>query len=452
MKKLKKIDGNYEGLPQPINNMVKIIQDRSNIESLLITNIRNARTEVIFFVNSLNYLTYLFKIGLEESIKYANNQGSIIIILYPEDENKELNNKNNLWLISNIKSYAQIKSISRLNGNLLIVDNSKMLTISDEGEKRVNANINGVYTDNKFIVNNFGSLLDTLLNEREILNSLIATKDKLADSNKYLVKSNEELWMNSINQKEFINIAAHELRTPTQAIIGYTEMIENDPTSSMRYIQFLTRNTNRLEKLLEDLLDTARIESDNLILHNEKTDIKELISTTIQDVKIDLDVKWKKENQDSENNPDILFKKHENSINIILFSDEEHNDIYHPLYVMIDRSRIIQAISNIISNSIKSIDKDDGSVTISLSKRNKEKNNISNADEILVNIKDTGKGINPKIHSKLFEKFSTNSSLGTGLGLYITKNIIEAHGGSIWAENNNDGIGTTFSFSLPLIW
>lgn len=202
-------------ISQPNNNIVKIIKDRGDIEFLLITNIRNARTEVIFAVDSLNYLIYLFKIGLEESMKYSKLRGSTIIILYPEEENKCINKNNFLRLVSNIKNYAQIKSISRLNGNLLIVDNSKMLTII-EGEKGIDAYTLGVYTDNKFIVNNFGSLLDTLLNEREVLNSLITVKNKLADSNKQLVESNEQLMINFKNQKEFIDIAAHELNTYTR--------------------------------------------------------------------------------------------------------------------------------------------------------------------------------------------------------------------------------------------
>jgi signal transduction histidine kinase len=68
---------------------------------------------------------------------------------------------------------------------------------------------------------------------------------------------------------------------------------------------------------------------------------------------------------------------------------------------------------------------------------------------IYVGISDTGKGISSKILPKLFEKFTTDSDFGTGLGLYITKRLVEAHGGRIWAFNNNDGIGSTFVFSLP---
>jgi signal transduction histidine kinase len=118
---------------------------------------------------------------------------------------------------------------------------------------------------------------------------------------------------------------------------------------------------------------------------------------------------------------------------------------------MIDREKIIRAISNQLSNSIKSIGDDGGRITITVSKRDKEKNNSFEKNEILLSVKDTGKGINSEIHPRLFNKFTTNSSSGTGLGLYITKSIIEAHGGQVWAENNGDGRGATFSFSLPAL-
>jgi signal transduction histidine kinase len=177
-----------------------------------------------------------------------------------------------------------------------------------------------------------------------------------------------------------------------------------------------------------------------------------VISTIIKNVKIDLDVKLNKDKEIfGENNNDIIFKKHKNIINIFLFPNEEHDNIYHPLYVMVDRTRIIQVISNIINNPIKSIDNNDGNITITISRRDRGKNNFSKKNEMMVNIKDTGRGINPKIHSKLFEKFTTHSSSGIGLGLYISKSIIEAHGGTIWAENNNDGKGATFSFILPSV-
>lgn len=166
--------------------------------------------------------------------------------------------------------------------------------------------------------------------------------------------------------------------TPIHAIANSVWLIEKDSTEFIDLLNIISRNTNRLKKLADDLLDTARIESNNLISDKEKTDIKEAISTIIKDVKIDLDVKLNKEKEIfGENNNDILFKKHKDIINIFLFSNEEHDNIYHPLYIMVDRKRIIQAISNLINNSIKSIDNNDGSITITISRRDREKNNFS---------------------------------------------------------------------------
>ena len=250
-------------------------------------------------------------------------------------------------------------------------------------------------------------------------------------------------------------MAAHELRTPTQAIIGFTEMLEGAPNNSHQYVGSISRNANRLKKLVEDLLDTAKIESDNLILNKEKTDLKELLSIIIQSAKIDLENRQKKEKnvyKKFDNASKTVKEKKKEPIEIFLYPGEKHpNTMSSALYVMIDREKIIRAISNLLSNSIKSIGYDGGRITITVSKRDKEKNNSFKKNEILLSFKDTGKGINSEIHSRLFKKFTTNSSLGTGLGLYITKSIIEAHGGQIWAENNEDGEVATFSFSLPAL-
>ena len=342
-------------------------------------------SEVLIAISSIHYLTYLHKIGLEESLKHAKLQGSTIILLCPEDEGNELKKSAVLLsFIDNIKNYAQIKSVSGLIGNLLLVDNSKILTISIADEETPTDNILGVYTDNKPIVSNFGSLFDTLLNEKDMLDSIIAVKNQLAESNNQLaesnnqlVESNERLRINSENQKEFINMAAHELRTPTQAIIGFTEMLEGDPNNSHQYVDSISRNANRLKKLVEDLLDTAKIESDNLILNKEKTDLKELLSIIIQSAKIDLENRQKKEKnvyKKFDNASKTVKEKKKEPIEIFLYPGEKHpNTMSSALYVMIDREKIIQAISNLLSNSIKSIGYDGGRITITVSKRDKEK-------------------------------------------------------------------------------
>ena len=118
------------------------------------------------------------------------------------------------------------------------------------------------------------------------------------------------------------------------------------------------------------------------------------------------------------------------------------------VFVQADKRRITQVISNLLSNAIKFIDHEGGSIQIITEMANIEEH-FSNS-HIVVAIKDTGKGIDPEIMPKLFSKFSTNSQHGTGLGLYISKNIVEAHGGRIWARNNEDGIGACFYFTIPI--
>ena len=107
-----------------------------------------------------------------------------------------------------------------------------------------------------------------------------------------------------------------------------------------------------------------------------------------------------------------------------------------------DKVRICEVISNLLGNAIKFTTKEAGrNITIKAEKKD---------SQAIVSIKDTGSGIDPEIKPKLFSKFVTNSPGGTGIGLFISKSIVEAHGGRIWAENNADGKGATFTFSLPL--
>jgi signal transduction histidine kinase len=105
-----------------------------------------------------------------------------------------------------------------------------------------------------------------------------------------------------------------------------------------------------------------------------------------------------------------------------------------------DKERITQVISNLLSNAIKFTDKG-GEISLNIER---------DAQQVIVSVKDNGQGISPEIYARLFTKFATISSVGTGLGLYISKSIVEAHGGKMWAENNSYGKGATFTFSLPI--
>lgn len=233
-----------------------------------------------------------------------------------------------------------------------------------------------------------------------------------------LEKANEELKQHDNMQKEFINVAAHELRTPIQTIIGYCEMISIAPKNTNKYLESIRRNAERLSSLTEDILDITRIESNKLKIEKSEFDLKEKINNVIKDLDI-------KDKNDRKQNIEFISSFNEQ---IIVFAD---------------KIRIYQVISNLLKNALKFTP--NGKITVILEKAERNDKKF-----IVVRIKDDGKGIDPQVLPILFKKFVTKSETGTGLGLYISKNIIEAHGGSIRGYNNLDGKGATFEFTLPL--
>jgi signal transduction histidine kinase len=238
-------------------------------------------------------------------------------------------------------------------------------------------------------------------------------------------------------QTEFINIAAHELRTPIQPILGMVDILKDYISGQSKteitneQLAILDRNARRLQKLSAEILDATKIESGTLRLDLEVVDINEKVKNVIEDAKSLIP----KEGQSI----DIQFKP---------ATDESGNPI--PLFVVADKLRIFQVISNLVRNAIQSSSKigkeRGGAITITTGK-------TADNSHAIVSVRDQGVGISPDMLPRLFTRFSTNKeSGGTGLGLFIAKNIVEAHGGKIWAENNfkNGERGATFSFTLPL--
>jgi signal transduction histidine kinase len=249
-----------------------------------------------------------------------------------------------------------------------------------------------------------------------------------------LKESTEKLKNNDKMQKEFINTASHELRTPIQPILSLSDLLKNKikDKEQEKLLDIILKNARKLKNLTEDILDITKIEGSTLNLNKEEFRIGDLLQPIIKE--FENEVKYNKK------------IKFELDINYI-----DSNTT-----VFADRNRITQVISNLINNSIKFISKEDekefadGLISISVEKIKMRINDYDNADGIIISIKDNGEGIDPEIFPRLFTKFASKSFQGTGLGLYICKNIVEAHGGSIWAQNNEDGKGATFSFSLPL--
>ncbi len=245
-------------------------------------------------------------------------------------------------------------------------------------------------------------------------------------ANKKLESANMQLQNKDKMQREFINIAAHELRTPIQPILGLTEIVKNKTKDSEQreLLATVIKNANRLKKLSEDVLDVTKIESNTLDLNKERFNLVKLLFDFINELQ-----------NNTFNNKKINFENN--------FNNSES------IFVYADKNRVSQVVSNLLSNSIKFI-QNDGVISIGVDKIQKAKKDGNGSKIAVVEIKDTGIGIDKEISAKLFTKFTTKSFQGTGLGLYISKSIIEAHGGQIWAENNEDGNGSTFSFYLPV--
>jgi len=242
---------------------------------------------------------------------------------------------------------------------------------------------------------------------------------------KQLQETTKKLTYHDKLQKEFIDIAAHEFRTPIQSVLGYSEMIHTNLKNFDQYFDKIIRNARRLEKLTEDILDVSKIEGNVLQLSKSHFDLNYTIQELIED----------HQKEAAEKNVKVIlnFKK-----NI-------------PTTVYADEPRLQQVINNLLSNSIHFTN--NGSVLITVYKAQVDtnvENERQDEESIVVEIKDSGSGINAEMLPRLFEKFATRSGSGTGLGLYISKSIIDSHGGKIWAYNNKDGVGATFTFTLPL--
>jgi signal transduction histidine kinase len=428
--------------------------------------IKNAQEEILILFPSLNAIKREVNMGVINLLMQKSIENIKIRILSPANENvKEIMFSNvdieiKNQMKQNITS-REIKKEGYLMSTIVIVDRKYVVaTELKDDSKALFKDAIGVstYSTSKPAILSYISVFESLWYQTEMSNNLKTANEKLIQS--------EQL------EREFINTAAHELRTPTQAIMGYTELdgdvindllknnkvtsddeIKNHVEQIKAHFDALSRNSIRLDSLINNLLDVARIESNrinSLQLNKEKLNLVKEINDSI---KTQLDQKIKE-------------KKIE-----INFINEKFDE---PCWVYADKLRINQIINNLLGNAIK-FSNQNGKIDILIKenatfltnkvnseniktiqdtiKKNKEgereeKENKSN-EQILVSISDTGRGISPKIMTRLFEKFITGSDIGTGLGLYITRNLVEAHGGKIWAFNNTNGIGATFVFSLP---
>ena len=392
----------------------EVIQSPQKIMDLLLNMIKSAKREILLILPTINAFLRKERVGVIEVIIQAVIERHVKVrIIAPADKTIEDIVQN---VLSTIEKQPQYKK-GKENGfevqysdiryeqtavttvTIVVVDRKKSLAI----EKK----------DDSILDFEKATGLSTYSNSEPTVMSYVSIFEGLSIQGEL----NERLKAHSIMQKEFINMAAHELRTPAQAILGYSELAmesEELKETELNLLRPIHTNAERLTKLVENMLSITRIESKTLKLDKEKVNIIEKLRNVINDIRTQI------------SNPAKLQ---------IVYSQLE------PVYVEADKVRLYQVIANLLSNAIKFTKEG----TISIIAEVKDSNN-----EIIISVKDTGEGIHSDMLPRLFTMFATTSNVGTGLGLYISKSIVEAHGGRMWAENNSVGKGATFSFSLPL--
>jgi two-component system, OmpR family, sensor histidine kinase VicK len=418
---------------------VKIIKDPTQIQELFNELINSARVKIEILFSSINLFYYYNP--LQPLDRVAPKRGLNVKIITPSDKNiKEISSKINTKKSSDI----QIRCIedTRFLDNkimLLVVDGKQSLALQlkekeeeyteaalTSGYNVMNKNQDtseemielGTYSNNIPTALSYATIFETLWKELELNAQISNLLEKL--------KSQQSL------KTDFLSIAAHELRDPIQPVLGLAEVLQSRRGINMQeqeeLLAIIIRNAKRLKALTENILDLTRTESQSsLTVHKELVNIQEVIRDEVSDVKCQ------------------LAKEHNVTINLegkVIGTGSTVDEIL----VEADRLRLMQVVSNLLTNAIKFTEH--GTVSIRIERRIDN----SGSNHAVVSIKDNGQGIDPSIMSRLFEKFATkcDKSTGLGLGLFISKNIIESHGGKIWAGNNPEGKGATFTFSLPL--
>jgi signal transduction histidine kinase len=389
--------------------VVEIIREPIEIQNLLINLIKSATKEIMLMIPTTNTIHRQADIGILQLLKKIATDSNVNIrIMAPlNDYSVKQKIQNVLSPPSSPSSLIQVRNIetsSATKSTIVIIDRKESLVteVNDDSKDTFSGSLGfATYSNSRSTVLSYVSIFESFWLQTEMYKK---------------IKETERM------QKEFINIAAHELRGPIQPILGLTQVVrfKMKDTELQKLQDVVIRNAKRLQRLTDDILDVTKIESNLLHLNKEEFNLNDLIFHIIDDDKSQID------------NKDIK----------LIYQDNSNSDDNNIIIVQADKYRLNQVISNLISNSIKFTNK--GGTIFITTKR--EKDNKA----IIISIKDTGIGIDPEIMPRLFTRFASKSFQGTGLGLYISKSIIEAHGGRIWATNNTDGKGAIFTFSLPL--
>jgi signal transduction histidine kinase len=385
------------------SEFLEIIDDAQRARDIYISLARSIDNEgLLLFANSMA-MVRADKLGVVDYLIRASNNGASIKIICPiTEENYQIIKK-----ISENSPQTRILNGGESQSGLFIINNTEFIRFEIKevlAEDFTDAIGFIVYSNTKVSVYSSRSFFELLWNERTQFEKL---------------KEADEL------KNELINLLAHELRTPIQPILGMIDILlarfKDDPNKEL--LETIMRNVRRLHRLTENMLDVSKIQSGSLNMRRECFNLKDVITNNLDNtILIENDI----------------YSSAKERINVRIYYEPQDS------FVQGDRDRISQVVYNLVNNAFK-FNQDGGNITVS----SKVEDN-----KIVVSVKDSGQGIDPKILPKLFSKFEANAFSGIGLGLYICKNIVEMHGGRIWAQNNNfinGDNGATFYFSLPVL-
>ena len=338
-------------------------------------------------------------------VENLKNSQELVQEPFPSKENHEQDTSNNI----HIRYIAEQRFVD-LEETILIVDRKTSLIIElmDDTKAAFEEAIGlATYSNSKPTVLSYVSIFETLWGQTELYQELNQLYKRLQDHDRM--------------QNEFISIAAHELRTPIQPILGLSELLLSRKVNieqEQELLNVIIRNAKRLRKITENILDATKIENQQLKVNKQYFGLNDMIANVLAE------------------NKKLLEGNKQGKIKLTRSSNDDN------IIVKADSEMLNQVVSNLLGNAIKFTQS--GEISVNVAKDDADQ-------QITVSVTDTGQGIDPEIMPRLFTKFATKSIAGTGLGLYISKKIIEAHGGKMWAENNPDGTGATFSFTIPLV-
>lgn len=398
---------------------IKVLSDPYEIRKTYLNLINSAVSEISLIIATPNALQRNYKGGIISMLIEASEKRNVSVNLVIPTSEIDMQNE-----FLDIKSLTKnlnfrIKSIvpptrktHLIKTTFLIVDKKSILIIDvkdDTQENFIKAVGYATYHTSKSRIESYNFIFDTVWRQADL-------HESLREANKNLLYSYQKLEEHDAMEKEFINIAAHELRTPSQSIIGYSELLKNLPERNKQYEEAILRNAERLFSLVTNMLNIARIESQTMKLNKTVFDLNVKIQNVIKDIS---------QQTELSNNDKVKIE----------FIPIEKVDI------IADKEKIFEVFANLVNNAVKFTKQ--GTITINLKREDK-------TNQAIVTVKDSGPGIDPEIIPHLFSKFKTKSEKGLGLGLYISKNIVEAHGGKIEAYNNPNSNGATFIVTLPL--